>query len=105
MKSIQFAVAAVALAAASVASAATVTFTDSDLFLANLAPGSYTEQFADSFFSGDPSASFSGGAFSYNVSAPGGLYGNGVFIGTNLPGELLTVTFSGAPVTAIGGNF
>ena len=105
MKSVHFAVAAVALAAASVASAQTVTYTTSGPFLAAVAPGSYTEGFSDFSFSGEPSADFSGGGFSYTVSAPSGLYGNGTLIGTNLPAEALTITFTGAPVTAVGGNF
>lgn len=105
MRTVHFVVAALALAAASVASAQTTTYTASGPFLATLAPGSYTETFADPSFSGDPSADFSSGAFAYTVSAPGAVYGNGVLIGTNLPGETLTITFTGAPVTAIGGNF
>jgi hypothetical protein len=105
MKSIHFVVAAVAFAAASAVSAQTVTYTTSPAFMANVAPGSYTESFASPFFSGDPSADFSGGGFAYTVSAPGSLYGNGTLIGTNLPGEVLSVVFTGAPVTAVGGNF
>ncbi len=105
MKTVHFAVAALALAAASVASAQTVTYTSSAAFLPNVAAGSYTETFADPSFSGELDATFSSGAFSYVVSAPGGLYGNGTFIGTNLPNETLTITFTGAPVTAVGGNF
>lgn len=105
MKSVHFAIASIALAAASAASAQTVTYTTSASFLANVLPGSYTETFADDSFSGDPSAGFTGGAFAYTVSAPGGLYGNTILIGTNLPNEALTITFTGAPVTAVGGNF
>lgn len=105
MKSVHFAVAAVALAAASVASAQTTVYTEVGPFLANVVPGAYTESFNVPFFSGDPSADFSGNGFSYTVSAPGGLYGNGTLIGTNVPNEALTVAFTGAPVTAIGGNF
>ncbi len=100
---IAFTVAAVAVSAA--ASAQTTTYTTSAAFMANVAPGSYTEGFSDPSFSGDLSASFSGGAFAYTIAAPQGLYGNGTFIGTNLPNEALTITFTGAPVTAVGGNF
>ena len=106
MKSVHFAVAAVALAAASVASAQSTTYTSSAAFLPNVAAGSYTEGFAGSIaFSGEDSFDFSGGAFAYTVSAPGALYGNGTFIGTSLPDEELTIAFTGAPVTALGGNF
>ena len=105
MKVTQVALAAALLAVSAAASAQTTTYTTSAAFLANVAPGSYTEGFGDPFFSGDPSATFTRGAFSYTVSAPGGLYGNGTLIGTNLPAEALTVTFTGAPVTAVGGNF
>ena len=105
MKSAHLVLSVLALAASAAASAQTTTYVSSATFFANVAPGAYTEGFADPFFSGDPSASFSGGLFSYTVSAPGGLYGNGVLIGTNLPTEALTITFSGAPVTALGGNF
>lgn len=106
MKTVQFAVAAIAFAAASVASAQTTTYTAVGPFQAALVPGSYTENFSVPSFSGELSADFSGGnGFSYTVSAPGGLYGNGTLIGTNLPNETLTVNFTGAPVTALGGNF
>jgi hypothetical protein len=105
MKLAQIAFAVAALAVSAAASAQTTTYTTSAAFMANVLPGSYTEGFDDSSFSGDPSASFSGGAFAYTVSAPQGLYGNGTFIGTNFPNEALTITFTGAPVTAVGGNF
>lgn len=105
MKSIQFAVAAVALAATSAASALTATYTSPAEFLAWVAPGSNTQGFDDPSFSLEPSFKFGGGAFIYTVSAPGGLYGNGIFIGTNFPGESLTVTFTGFNVSAFGGNF
>lgn len=96
---------AAAMVFSAAASAQTTTYSNSAAFLANVAPGSYTEGFADPSFSGSPSADFAGGGFAYTVSAPGSLYGNGTLIGTNLPGETLTVTFTGAPVTAVGGNF
>jgi hypothetical protein len=105
MKSVHFIIAVVALAAAAAASAQTTTYTTQATFAANVLPGSYTEGFGNPSFSGDPSANFSGGSFAYTASAPGGLYGNGILLGTNLPGEALTITFTGAPVTAIGGNF
>lgn len=105
MTSYQFAFAAMALTAVTAVSAQTTQYTTSATFLAAVVPGAYTETFADSGFSGNPDAVFSGGSFSYLVSAPGDLYGNGVFIGTNLDNTPLTITFTGAPVTAVGGNF
>ena len=105
MRTIHLTVAAISLAAASAVSAQTTVYTSSASFLPNVLPGSYTETFANNAFSGDPTANFSGGAFAYTVSAPSALYGNTVFIGTNSPNEALTVTFTGAPVTAVGGNF
>ncbi|WP_310389988.1 PEP-CTERM sorting domain-containing protein [Roseateles sp.] len=106
MRTIHLTVAAIALAAASAVSAQTTVYTSSASFLPNVLAGSYTEGFENNIdFSGEPSFDFSGGAFGYTVAAPTGLYGNGVFIGTNLPNEPLTVTFTGAPVTAVGGNF
>ncbi len=98
MKVSQVAIAVAALVLSATAAAQTTTYTTRPSFEANVLPGSYTETFATPSFSGDPSASFSGGAFSYTVSAPGGLYGGGVFIGTNLPNEALTISFTGAPV-------
>lgn len=72
-------------------------------FALHLAAGSYTEN-----FSGDGpvnDAPFSGGAYAYTVDAANGLYFSGDFVGTNFPQEALTITFTGAPVTAIGGLF
>lgn len=90
-----------ALSAAS--SAATTVYTSSAPFLASVAPGYYTETF-DGLPAVAPT-SFAAGAFSYTVSASGGLYGSGVFLGTNLPNQALTITFTGGNVTAVGGNF
>ena len=100
---IAFAAAAFVLSAA--ASAQTTVYTSAAAFQAALGLGSYTEGFATPPSGAPTTATFSGGAFSYTVGAPGGLYGNGTLLGTNLPGETLTVTFTGAPVTAIGGSF
>ena len=105
MKLAPIAFAAAALVFSAAASAQTITYTSPAAFLATLAPGSYTEGFATPPSGAPTTATFSGGAFSYTVGAPGGLYGNGTLIGTNLPAETLTVTFTGAPVTAVGGNF
>ncbi len=52
-----------------------------------------------------PASSYASGGFSYTISAPGGLYSNGDFLGTNNANQNLTINFTGAAVTAIGGNF
>ena len=95
---------AVGLAALSASPfAATTVYSSSASFMANVAPGSYTESFND--LPSSPPTTFASGAFSYTVSAPGGLYGSGEFLGTNLPNQALTITFAGGNVTAVGGNF
>lgn len=81
---------------------ADVLYTNSANFLAHTSAG-FTNTFTGAEIS--PPGSYSSGAFAYTLSAAGGLYSNGDFIGTNLPNDALTITFTGAPVTAIGGNF
>lgn len=98
---------ALALAAVSVcACAAPVVYTSSSAFLAQLAPGAYTETFTGL---GNPTgtdpANFSGSGFSYTASSPAfGLYLAGGFLGTNQVDETVTLTF-GPNVYAIGANF
>ncbi len=95
---------ALGLAALSASSfAATTVYSSPAAFMAAVAPGSYTNSF-DGLASTPPS-SFSGSGFSYTVSAPSGLYGSGEFLGTNLPDEALTITFTSGNVSAVGGNF
>jgi hypothetical protein len=78
-------------------------YTSSAAFLSQLASGAYTEEFSTDP-GGDP-ALFSNAGFAYAVSAQGGLYFSGNFVGTNLDDNSLLVTFTGADVTAIGGLF
>lgn len=94
--------AALALASATTFAAATI-YTSSASFLANVLPGSYTENFNG--LTNPPPTAFANGGFSYTVSAPNGLYASGDFLGTNQIDEALTITFTGNAVTAIGGNF
>jgi hypothetical protein len=82
---------------------ADVLYTSSSAFLSQVASGAYTEEF--SVDPGTDPALFSSGGFSYAVSAQGGVYFSGDFVGTNLDGNSLLVTFTGADVTAIGGLF
>lgn len=83
--------------------AATTTYTSAASFLSQVVPGSYLENF-DGFDDAGP-AIFSGGGFSYAVSAASGIYGSGDFIGSNQPYEVVTISFTSGNVTAVGGNF
>ncbi len=107
MKPVHLFAAAIAVVVASAASAQTTTYTTPATFAPMVAAGSYFEDFNDELvFGGEPTANFAGGAFSYTVSAPGTtLYGEGSFIGTAGANLALVVTFTGAPVTAVGGSF
>lgn len=96
-------IASAALVCLSASSYAATVFTSSASFLANVQPGAYTEAFTG--LGPTPPASFSGGGFGYSISAPDGPYASGDFIGTNLPNQLLTVSFSSGTVTALGANF
>ena len=90
--------------------------TDSATFVAGLAPGYFLNQFTGLTDYGTALTSplsFSGGtgnAFSYDVTATGGLYGIGTTgnpsdLSTNEYGDTLTITFTSGNVTAVGGNF
>jgi PEP-CTERM motif len=85
--------------------AVTTVYTSSALFLAQVAPGSYTETFTG--LSNPPvgPVAFSGGGFAYSASAPGDIYLAGGFLGASLPNEALTITFTSANVKAVGANF
>lgn len=100
-------ISALAFAAASVSSlAAPVIYTSSAAFMAQLAPGAYTETFTGMISPpGTDPANFSGSGFSYSATAPvGGVYLDGGFLGTNQIDDTLTLTF-GANTYAIGANF
>jgi len=102
-----FFAAAAVVAMAGAANAAV--FTSAAAFTPNLAPGFFFNDFA-SVVSG-PSAplAFSGGGFSYTVGtqvgALSGLFNDPGVISTDNAGDRIEVTFTGAPVTALGGNF
>ncbi len=106
------------LAQASLASAATV-YTDETTFRTYLNPAYYLEEFSN-FTYGDPlngsqltydSVSVNG--YSWTASTisnrpdtdPSGLYSLTRAISTNTAEDLLTITFTGSPVTALGGIF
>jgi hypothetical protein len=97
---------AVTLALLSASSfAVTTVYTSSASFLAQVAAGSYTQNFNGLV---DPPAgpvAFSGGGFGYSASAPSSIYLAGGFLGTSLPNEALTLTFTSGSIRAIGANF
>lgn len=83
---------------------AAVVYTSYGTFIPLVAPGAYTETF-DGIVAGNTLQSYANGAFSYDVYSAAGLYSHGDFLGTNSTGEALTITFTGARVTALGANF
>lgn len=96
-------IAAVAFLIASPLPAATVAL---DLASFGIAPGYYLESF-DGLTAGSLSSpqAFSNGVFSFQASAPSGLFAGSGYLSTNLSTELLTFTFLGGNVTAVGGHF
>lgn len=87
------------------AEAASIVYNSSAAFLAQVAPGAYTETFDGLPMPPAGPVVFTSGSFSYSVSAPGDLYASGDFLGTSLPDEALTINFSSGNVMAIGANF
>jgi len=79
-----------------------------DDFLAATAPGFYENGFDDAqgqsgaLSYSDPA---SGIAYTVGSSSPTGLWNGNGFISPNSSGDQIVVTFTGTPVTAIGGNF
>ena len=93
----------VALTVVSGTSFAAAVYSSSAAFLANVAPGSYTETFTG--LTNPSSGLFSGGGFAYTVSAPNDIYVSGDFLGANQVGDSLTITFTSGNVRALGANF
>lgn len=87
--------------------ATTITYTDEATFLSQVAPDYYLEDFTTYTYgdplSGQTSQLFSSGGFEYTASAPNGLWSNESAISTNFATDTLRITFSGRPVTALGG--
>lgn len=101
---------AAALATLSAASfaAPTSVFTSSASFLAEVAPTAYTETFTGVVDGLSNTQAFSGpNGYSFTASlAPGQeFYFGADSLSTNQEDQLITLTFTGAPVTAIGANF
>ena len=94
------------------ANAQSSVYMDKSMFLLNLASGSYTENFNS--LSGGPLAPITFtdgklGGFKFVASASHGLIpltgGSGAALSTFDATDALSIVFTGAPVTAIGGNF
>ena len=85
--------------------AASTVFTDATAFLSQLAVGSYTESFDNLADLPAGAVSFTGGAFSFSLTAPSDLYASGAFVGSSQPNEALTISFLGGNVKAVGANF
>ena len=105
-----FASAALATLALAASSALAATYTTEASFLAAIQPNPYIENFS-SFTFGAPldgtQTTYNapgGNGYGWTASAPLGLYSNNSAISTNTAFDPLTFTFTGAPVTAIGGN-
>ncbi len=98
--------AVVLVASAGAAQATTTVYTTAASFQALVAPGAYTETFTRPAVDSGALFTYSGGGFSYDVTAdPGVVYRSGSIIGNNTPNETLTLTFTTGNVTALGGNF
>lgn len=74
-------------------------------FMSQLVAGSYTENFNSLSDVPVGAVPFSGGGFSYTVSAPSDMYASGDFLGTSQVNEALTISFTSGNVYAVGGNF
>lgn len=102
-----FAVSALISAALAGSASATV-YTSSAAFLPNVQAGAYFNNFSSVGAGSSAALSFSSGGYAYTVdSAPvsNDLYNDVGVISTNLAADQIKITFTGSPVTAIGGNF
>lgn len=89
-------------------SAQAAVFTTSASFLANVAPGSFFNNFAGVPGGLSNALNFAGGGFSYTIDSaptPNNLFNDPGIISTNLAAERISIVFTGNPVTAVGGNF
>jgi hypothetical protein len=88
---------------------AAMIFTSSATFLPNVEPGAFLNTFSSGGNGGSaaiPSLDFSGSGFSYAVTAEAsGLFAENATVGNWNSVEPVVFTFTGTPVTAIGGNF
>lgn len=99
------------LAVASTAPATTVVYTNEAAFLAAIQAGYYLEDFSTYVYGspldGSQTTQNYGpvNGFSYQASAPDGLWSNTSALSVNTSTDSLLITFTGAPVTAVGGIF
>jgi MYXO-CTERM domain-containing protein len=97
-----------AFAGVAIAGTATV-YTDSASFLADLAPGFYTNGFDDVSSGPSPDLTYSQNGFAYNVGtqvgAVSGLFNDFGVISTDNAGDSISVDFTSGNVFAVGGNF
>jgi len=88
---------------------AALIFTSPETFLPNVEPGAFLNPFSSGGNGGSaaiPSLEFSGSGFSYTVTADAsGLYADNLTVGNWNSADPVVFTFTGTPVTAIGGNF
>ena len=92
-------------AALVVPSHASVIYTSAASLLANITGETFTNDFDGLTNPAPGAASFTSGIFSYSIFAPSDLYASGDFLGTSLPDEDLTITFTSGNVYAFGANF
>jgi hypothetical protein len=84
---------------------AAVVHTSSAAFLPQVAPGAYTETFDTAVPNAPLVLNYAQGDYAYTVFAGRGLFGDGDFLGTSTSASSLTISFTGADVTAFGANF
>ncbi len=96
--------AALSLASASAFTATSITDTPA-AFLAQVAPGYYTESFDGLASPPSGPVAFAAGGFAYTASAPGDIYLGGDFLGAAMDDVALTIDFTSGNVTALGANF
>lgn len=84
---------------------AAVVHTSSASFLSQVAGGAYTETFNTAIANAPRVLDYAQGDYAYTVFAGRGLFGNGDFLGTSTSASSLTISFTGADVTAFGANF
>ena len=86
-----------------------VVYTDKASFLGDIQPGFYEEAFTGVPVGIVTSLSFAGAGFAYTITAVGPgtneLFNDPDLISTNTSTDALLVTFTGAPVMAVAGNF
>ncbi|HEV6965334.1 PEP-CTERM sorting domain-containing protein [Roseateles sp.] len=105
MKPVHRLATALAIAALSTAASAATVYTSSSDFLSKLLPGAYTENFNGLSNTPPGAVPFSGGAFSYTISAPQDTYADGDTMSTSQIMDDLTIDFTSNNVYAVGGNF